>query len=145
MGIMDHFTFFLTLLSAMIPALAGSMIADYWLVRKARPENFKPLDGVSIPGIVSFVVGAVVAMITGGTFAGTALAFLDIPFLLGPVNGIVVSMVLYVLIYKAMKLPSSTVPSSSRPRSVRRAPRAANRPHHMIPGVCVSCAGAFVM
>ena len=105
MGIMDHFTFFLTLLSAMIPALAGSMI-DYWLVRKARPENFKPLDGVSIPGIVSFVVGAVVAMITGGTFAGTALAFLDIPFLLGPVNGIVVSMALYVLIYKTMKLPS---------------------------------------
>lgn len=106
LGILDYFTFFLTLLSAMIPALAGSMIADYWLVRKARPENFKPLDGVSVPGIVSFVVGAVVAMITGGTFAGTPLAFLDIPFLLGPVNGIVVSMVLYVLIYKAMKLPA---------------------------------------
>lgn len=106
MGIMGHFTFFLTLLSAMIPALAGSMIADYWLIRKARPENFKPLDGVSVLGIVSFIAGAAVAMVTGGTFAGTPLAFLDVPFLLGPVNGIVASMVLYVLIYKAMKLPA---------------------------------------
>ena len=105
-GIMDYFTFFLTLLSAMIPALSGSMIADYWFIRKARPENFKPLDGVSVPGVVSFVVGALVAMITGGTFVGTPLAFLDLPFFLGPVNGIVVSMVLYVLIYKAMKLPA---------------------------------------
>lgn len=105
-GIMDYFTFFLTLLSAMIPALSGSMIADYWFIRKARPENFKPLDGVSVPGVVSFVVGALIAMITGGTFVGTPLAFLDFPFFLGPVNGIVVSMVLYVLIYKAMKLPA---------------------------------------
>lgn len=105
-GILDYFTFFLTLLSAMIPALAGSMIADYWLIRKARPENFKPLDGVSVPGIVSFAAGAIVAMVTGGTFAGTMLDFLNVPFLLGPVNGIVVSMVLYVALYKAMGLPT---------------------------------------
>lgn len=104
-GIMDYFTTFLTFLSAMVPALAGTMIADYWFIRKARPENFKPLDGVSVPGLVSFVVGAVLAMITGGTFVGTPLEFLDLPFFLGPVNGIVVSMVLYVVIYKAMKLP----------------------------------------
>ena len=48
-GIMDYFQMFLTVLSAMIPALAGSMIADYWFVRKARPQNFKPLDGFSVP------------------------------------------------------------------------------------------------
>ena len=35
-----------------------------------------------------------------------ALAFLDHPFFLGPVNGIVVSIVLYVAVYKLMKLPS---------------------------------------
>ena len=105
-GIMDYFTTFLTFLSAMVPALAGSMIADYFFVRKGRAENFKPLDGVSVPGVVSFVVGAVLAMITGGTFAGTPLEFLDFPLFIGPINGIVVSMVLYVVIYKAMKLPS---------------------------------------
>ena len=48
-----------------------------------------------------------VAMLTGGTFASVpALAFLDHPFFLGPVNGIVVSIVLYVAVYKLMKLPS---------------------------------------
>ena len=100
-GIMDYFQMFLTVLSAMIPALAGSMIADYWFVRKARPQNFKPLDGFS------FIVGSIVALITGGTFASVpALAFLDHPFFLGPVNGIVVSIVLYVAVYKLMKLPS---------------------------------------
>ena len=47
------------------------------------------------------------ALITGGTFASVpALAFLDHPFFLGPVNGIVVSIVLYVAVCKLMKLPS---------------------------------------
>lgn len=109
-GIMDHFAFFLTLLSAMIPALAGTMIADYWIIRKGRPENFKPLDGASLPGMASFVAGALAAMVTGGAFAGTVLAFLDMPLLLGPVNGIVISMVVYVALYKAMRLPSFSGP-----------------------------------
>ena len=64
-GIMDYFTMFLTVLSAMIPALAGTMIADYWLIRKARPENFKPLAGVSVPGFVSVIMGALIALVTG--------------------------------------------------------------------------------
>lgn len=107
LGIADYFSLFLTVLSAMIPALAGVMIADYWFIRKARPENFKPLPGVSVPGLVSFLVGSAVAMVTGGTFADIpALAFLNVPFFLGPINSIVVAMVLYVVIYKAMKLPS---------------------------------------
>lgn len=61
-----------------------------------------------MPGLVSFIVGSIVALITGGTFASVpALAFLDHPFFLGPVNGIVVSInVLYVAVYKLMKLPS---------------------------------------
>ena len=105
-GIMDYFTTFLTFLSAMVPALAGTMIADYFFIRKGRPENFKPLEGISAPGVVSFVVGAVFAMVTGGTFVGTPLEMLDFPLFIGPVNGIVVSMILYVIVYKAMKLPA---------------------------------------
>lgn len=106
-GIMDYFQMFLTVLSAMIPALAGTMIADYWFVRKAKPENFKPLDGFSVPGLASFIAGSAVALVTGGTFSSVqALAFLDHPFLLGPVNGIVTSILLYVLVYRLMKLPS---------------------------------------
>ena len=55
---------------------------------------------------MSFAVGAVFAMVTGGTFVGTPLEMLDFPLFIGPVNGIVVSMILYVIIYKAMKLPA---------------------------------------
>lgn len=106
LGIMDYFTQFLTFLSAMVPALAGSVIADYWIIRKGRPANFKPLPGWSVPGVVSFLVGALFAMVTGGTFVGTPLEFLDFEIGLGPVNGILLAMLLYVIIYKAMKLPA---------------------------------------
>ena len=41
-----------------------------------------------------------------GTFVGTPFEMLDFPLFIGPVNGIVVSMILYVIIYKAMKLPA---------------------------------------
>ena len=43
-------------------------------------------------------------MVTGGTFVGTPFEMLDFPLFIGPVNGIVVSMILYVIIYKAMKV-----------------------------------------
>jgi len=31
----------LSLLSALIPPLAGTMIADYWIMGKGKVENFK--------------------------------------------------------------------------------------------------------
>ena len=48
-------------------------------------------------------MGALVACVTGGTFASfpglvEAVPFLNIPFFVGPVNGIVVSLVLYVIL-----------------------------------------------
>ena len=51
-------------------------------------------------------MGAIFACITGGTFASfpglvEALPFLNWPFFVGPVNGIVVSLVLYVILAKA--------------------------------------------
>ena len=50
-------------------------------------------------------MGAIFACITGGTFVSfpglvEALPFLNRPFFVGPVNGIVVSLVLYVILAK---------------------------------------------
>ena len=44
-GIMDYFTTFLTFLSAMVPALAGTMIADYFFIRKGRPRELQASRG----------------------------------------------------------------------------------------------------
>ena len=57
--------------------------------------------------MIAFVVGALVACITGGTFANfpglvAAVPFLNTPFFVGPVNGIIVSLVSYVLLAKIL-------------------------------------------
>ena len=101
-GLLNAFQGFLSLMSALIPPLAGVIIAAYWITGRGKKENFSFKKGVSAAGLISFIVGALVACITGGTFASfpglvEALPFLNWPFFVGPVNGIVVSLVLYVV------------------------------------------------
>ena len=106
-GLLDAFQGFLSLMSALIPPLAGVLIAAYWIVGHGKKENFAIRDGFAAAGIISFAVGAIFACITGGTFANflglvAAMPFLNTPFFVGPVNGIVVSLVLYVILAKVM-------------------------------------------
>ena len=101
-GILNSIQGFLSLLSAIVPALMGTMIADYWIIRRGKAGNFEIRSGFHAPGVISFLVGALIACMTGGTFASIPfLAFLNTPFFIGPVNGILVSMVLYILLEKA--------------------------------------------
>ena len=102
-GLLNAFQGFLSLMSALIPPLAGVLIAAYWSVGRGKRENFIPRGGFYAPGVISFVVGALVACVTGGTFANfpalvAAAPWLNTPFFVGPVNGIVVSLVLYVVL-----------------------------------------------
>lgn len=85
-GLLNAFQGFLSLMSALIPPLAGVLIANYWIICGGRKENFHQRPGFSGPGVIAFVAGALVACITGGTFASfpglvEALPFLNIPFL----------------------------------------------------------------
>ena len=101
-GLLNAFQGFLSLMSALIPPLAGVIIAAYWITGRGKKENFSFKKGVSGAGLVSFLIGALVACITGGTFASfpglvEAMPFLNWPFFVGPVNGIIVSLVLYVV------------------------------------------------
>ena len=101
-GILNSIQGFLSLLSAIVPALMGTMIADYWIIGKGRVEHFQEREGFYLPGMVSFVLGALVACMTGGTFASIPfLTFLNLPFFIGPINGIVVAMMVYILLEKA--------------------------------------------
>ena len=106
-GLLDAFQGFLSLMSALIPPLAGVLIASYWIVGRGRPEAFALRPGFSAAGVLSFAVGAIFACITGGTFASfpglvEALPFLNWPFFVGPVNGIVLSLVLYVILARLL-------------------------------------------
>lgn len=102
-GLLDMFTNFLSLMSALIPPLAGVIIADYWLIKKGDKSKFVRRKGFYAPGVLSFLVGALTACITGGTFtAFPSLSFLHVPFFVGPVNGIVLSLIVFVVLSKLL-------------------------------------------
>ncbi len=102
-GLLNAFQGFLSLMSALIPPLAGVIIAAYWITGRGNQENFTFQPGFSAAGLIAFLAGALVACVTGGTFQSfpgliATLPFLDSPFFVGPVNGIAVSLVLYVIL-----------------------------------------------
>ena len=103
-GLLGKFSAFLTLMSNLIPPLAGVLIAEYWLVAKGDKESFQLRKGFYGPGVAAFLIGALTACVTGGTFANFAslatVSFLNIPFFVGPINGIVLSLVLHVIFSK---------------------------------------------
>ncbi len=100
-GFYTVFQSFLSILCAFIPPLAGTMIADYWVVGKGKKENFSIKPGFYWPGMVAYILGVIVAWITGGTFTTyfpalvKAVPFLGATFFVGAINGIIVSFVAY--------------------------------------------------
>lgn len=100
-GILNSFQGFLSLLTAFVPPLVGTLIADYWIINRGDKNKFEIRPGFYAPGMISFFCGAFVACLTGGTFTSfPALASLYVPFFIGPVNGIIVSMLVYILLAK---------------------------------------------
>lgn len=98
-GILNSIQGFLSLLSAIVPALMGVMIADYWIMGAGKVEHFEIRKGFYAPGMIAFAAGAIIACMTGGTFASIpALSFLNIPFFIGSINGIVVALAVYVFL-----------------------------------------------
>jgi cytosine permease len=89
-GLMSKFQAFLSILTAFIPPIAGVIIASYWIIGKGKKENVVITKGFALDGIIAFVAGAVVAYITGNVSV----------FFIGPINGIVVSMVCYVILHR---------------------------------------------
>jgi cytosine permease len=53
---------FITLLSSLVPPIAGIMIADYWIIGRGKPENWYPVKGINWIGIISWATGSVVAI-----------------------------------------------------------------------------------
>ena len=90
-------------MSALLPPLAGVIIANYWIVGKGRKDAFKIHGGVFAPGLIAYLVGAFIACLTAAHLLLLLPCWLNVPFFVGPVNGIVVSLILYVILAKAMK------------------------------------------
>lgn len=86
-------------------ALGGVIAGDYCRFAKSRKDVIKSsFLGVIPAGFVIMMIGAILTIVTGGTFANyfpglvAAAPWLNISFFVGPINGIVVSLVLYAII-----------------------------------------------
>lgn len=78
---------FISLISSITPAIAGVMIADYWVIGKGKPENWHIAKGVNWLGIIAWAMGATVGFFF--SFFSPAL------------DSILVSFVAYIALYAA--------------------------------------------
>jgi cytosine permease len=96
-GIIDRFTTFLSIITSFIPPVAGVVIAAYWIVGKGKKENFKVIPGINWAGMVAFVLGAAGAFITANI----------VPFFAAPVNGIIISIIAYILLIRVIPVKTN--------------------------------------
>ncbi|MCR3750368.1 purine-cytosine permease family protein [Lentzea californiensis] len=96
LGILDHFTVFLTWVGVITPPVAGIMIAEYFVVRTWRAE----LDSSRVRGELPAVPPDWVPASLVCWAAGTAVGFL-VPFGIPTINSVVVAFALYAAIGRA--------------------------------------------
>lgn len=90
-GILNYFTPIMSILSAMIPPVAGVMIASYWVMNKGNKDCWKEIEGINRLGVFSWLVGAVIA-----SLPVVLSLFPSLPRISNqPLIGIVISFVIY--------------------------------------------------
>lgn len=95
-GILNYFTPVMSVLSAMVPPVAGVMIASYWLMNKGDKNLWKETEGVNRLGVFSWLIGSVIACMP------VVLSFFpSLPQVSNqPLLGIIISFVIYVVCYR---------------------------------------------
>lgn len=92
-GILDYFVPIMSVLSAMIPPVAGVMIASYWVIHKGDKTKWSSIEGVNTLGVISWLIGAAIA--------GIPVIFSFFPSLPQlpnqPLIGMVISFVFYLV------------------------------------------------
>lgn len=85
---------FINIVGATVPPIMGIVIADYWVMCKGKPDNWKPQRGVNWVGIISWVLGGGFALCeTLGVFTVFSAAL----------DGVIVAFVAYIILYTILK------------------------------------------
>lgn len=92
-GIIFRFQNFLSLLSTTIAPMVGVMWTDYYILNKQKLIYRKETNFV---GIAAWIVGSIVSFVTG-----------RINFFIPPINGVIVSAIIYLLASKLSKRPAN--------------------------------------
>lgn len=95
-GILNYFTPVMSILSAMVPPVAGVMIASYWIMNKGDKNSWKETEGMNRLGVFSWLIGSIIACMP------VVLSFFpSLPQVSNqPLLGIIISFVLYIVGYK---------------------------------------------
>lgn len=86
LGITNYFNAFLNILAVFIPPIIGVVAIDYFILRKGDPKKWRSMPGINWAGVISWGIGSVVAILLPGFFIPT-------------LNAIIISCVLYLLLY----------------------------------------------
>ncbi|MFC7678382.1 cytosine permease [Paenibacillus sp. GCM10028914] len=95
-GILNYFTPVMSILSAMVPPVAGVMIASYWIMNKGDKNSWKETEGINRLGVLSWLIGSIIACMP------VVLSFFpSLPQVSNqPLLGIIISFVIYVVCYR---------------------------------------------
>lgn len=88
-GLAESLQSFITILSSLVPPIAGVMIADYWVIGKGKKENWYTVKGFNWVGIIGWALGACIALFF--SFYSPAL------------DGIIISFISYLVLYQLLK------------------------------------------
>ncbi|PAD99911.1 cytosine permease [Terribacillus saccharophilus] len=103
LGFFEQFSTFINGIGAVVPALAGTMIADFWIVHrtKYKVEYLTKLPRYNAPAIIAAFGGILITlMATGLPFAGLdPVSFLAQPWMVPSILGVVCSVIVYLAVF----------------------------------------------
>lgn len=106
-GFYQSFEPFILWIGIILPPLAGPMIADFWIIHRTnyKAEYFKSLPEVNIPSVIAALSGAFVTLLaTGVPMLGIQpVQLLAKPWIVPAILGIVISTVMYLIVYSIFK------------------------------------------
>ena len=62
-GLADFLNTYISILGAVVPPIMGVVICDYWVICKAKKENWSPVRGINWIGIIAWVIGGGFALL----------------------------------------------------------------------------------
>lgn len=89
--IIYYFENFLIILGVIIAPFAGVMIADYWIINKGKASNWAPVKNINWAGMTALALGVLTSFLLKVGIAG--------------LNGIIVSMAVYVILHRILPAP----------------------------------------
>ena len=92
-GLADFLNTYISILGAVVPPIMGVVICDYFVICKAKKENWAPVRGVNWIGIIAWVVG-------GGFALLETLGVLSV--FSSALDGVILSFVAYFVLFKLL-------------------------------------------